>query len=271
MNPIQFFQAAAGGPGGTVLDIGAFMGEHASAFSQIVGPGGKVFAFEAQPFHFAQLSANLAQLPHHNAFAIARAVGDHNGFVTLNVDMTQTAQASTIIDDMAVSERLGSNFIRLRVESETVDHFCEQKKVQPSFLKIDVEGAESSVVRGAMQTIRTALPGMYLETTVHCHQQSIPSFPFMLEELGYRLFLVDVLWHRDRWVNQEPAYQSQQLHPFSADQCLEVGPVIMNLAAIHRSKLAREHPLISTRTGPAFFADAPRSDSAVAVTGEGPA
>jgi FkbM family methyltransferase len=256
MNPVRFFEVAAGA-GETVLDIGAFIGEYTGAFAQIVGPEGRVFAFECQPFHYAQLSRNVAQMGVKNVFTVCRAVSDRNGFITLNVDMTRTSQASTIISNMAVPERLGANFLTMTVETETVDHFCEQKQISPSFMKIDVEGAESSVVRGAMRTILDHLPGMYLETTIRCHQQNIPSFPFMLEELGYRLFLVDFLWHVDRWVAAEAAFHTEQLIPITADGCLEFAPVIMNLGAIHESKLSREHPLISSKSAADFLKTLP--------------
>jgi FkbM family methyltransferase len=252
MNPVRFFEVAAGA-GETVLDVGAFIGEYTGAFAQIVGPEGRVYAFECQPFHYAQLSRNVAQMGVKNVFTVCRAVSDRNGFITLNVDMTRTSQGSTIIPEVAVPERLGANFLTLTVETETVDHFCEQKQISPSFMKIDVEGAEGNVLRGAIRTIQQSLPGMYLETSVKANQVNIPSFPFMLEEMEYKLFLVDTLWHVDRWVPAEPAYQNEFLHPISAEDCLNLGSVILNVGAIHASKLQKDHPLISKKPAVEFF------------------
>jgi FkbM family methyltransferase len=252
MDPIKFFDMAAS-TDDTVLDIGAFMGQYAVALAQIVGPGGRVFAFECQPFHYAMLSRNMAQSGAKNVFTACRAISDENWFTTLNVDMNPDATASTIVPNMAVPERLGANFIRLSVETETVDHFCEEKQIAPAFIKVDVEGAEAKVLRGAMRTLARALPAMYLETTFRCHQQRIPSFPFMLEEIGYKLFLVDTVWHTDRWTAPLPTYQDEFVHPITAEECLGLGRVILNLGAIHLSKLWQDHPMISTERATDFF------------------
>ena len=47
-------------PGDTVLDVGAYIGTHALAFADHVGPGGRVISFEAQPASFTLLAHNMA-------------------------------------------------------------------------------------------------------------------------------------------------------------------------------------------------------------------
>jgi hypothetical protein len=59
-------------PGDVVLDVGAYIGTHALAFAERVGPGGHVYSFEAQPASFALLVRNLTAVA--NVTAVHAAV-----------------------------------------------------------------------------------------------------------------------------------------------------------------------------------------------------
>src|SRR5262245_10731234 len=65
--------------GGVCVDVGANIGIHSLLMSDLVGPEGRVFAFEPEPRNFALLEANLALNGVTNVTAVAAAVGDTVG------------------------------------------------------------------------------------------------------------------------------------------------------------------------------------------------
>ena len=66
-------------PGDVVLDLGSYCGLSASAFSDAVGPEGRVYCFEPDPRNFEILSLNLAQLGAANVVREQKAIADRAG------------------------------------------------------------------------------------------------------------------------------------------------------------------------------------------------
>lgn len=136
-NPAEVaaFRAAIA-PGDTVLDVGANVGAYALLFGRWVGAGGRVFAFEPSPQARAGLTQHL----------------DMNGLSPV------VAVRSEAIADLAGREPLLDQGVhggsRLGgagepVPTVTLDAFCAEQGITPSLVKVDVEGAELRVLRGA--------------------------------------------------------------------------------------------------------------------------
>ena len=72
----------------------------------------------------------------------------------------------------------------LRVRSTTLDCYCDEQKIQRlDLLKIDVEGAEALVLRGAVKTLSTLRPRILFEKNA----DSLSECQRILEDFGYRL------------------------------------------------------------------------------------
>lgn len=83
------------------------------------------------------------------------AVGDQDGEVQITVEASKLT-TSSIFERSKLTKRNGLTSTRV-VPCRTLDSICRTKNYQPPFLiKIDVEGAEFSVLRGAPQTIEYA-------------------------------------------------------------------------------------------------------------------
>lgn len=83
------------------------------------------------------------------------------------------------------------------VPSVSLDDFVRQIGHSIQFIKMDVEGAETSVLKGAVQTLRTFHPPMIVELHNDPSQKGLhPAIP-LLEELGYEI----------EWLN-EAGYRS---------------------------------------------------------------
>jgi len=76
-----------------------------------------------------------------------------------------------------------------RVPFVTIDDLCAELRIVPSLIKIDVEGAEAQVLRGAQRTLRDARPVLCLELHLDTLEQSGESVAELIDGLraaGYR-------------------------------------------------------------------------------------
>lgn len=132
-----------------VVDAGANMGWFSTLFARLVGPAGRVVAFEPVPATFARLEEHLAlNALGSNTLSIRAALADHTGTAPIRLakpGASGTATLATVQTQQASVEvpltTLDAELVRLELEG------CEM-------LKIDVEGAERLVLRGAEQTLR---------------------------------------------------------------------------------------------------------------------
>lgn len=140
-------------PGMVVFDIGAHFGEYTLLASSRVAEQGGVHAFEAQPTTAALLRRNCEANQLRNATVNWCAISDREGEVEFDVCDEPTMSA------IATSGRKAArHFRRIRVPSITLDGYCQQHSVWPDLLKIDVEGAELLVLRGAAGILQRSAP-----------------------------------------------------------------------------------------------------------------
>ena len=158
-NPAEYdaFRAATR-PGATVLDVGANVGAYALLFGQWARPGGHVFAFEPAPDAFEGLRRLVA----------ANRLGDVVTPVRAAASDV-TGQAALLADGFSGANRLvrRPGVRPAMVQTVTIDDFCAREGIVPSVIKIDVEGAELDVLRGARDTIRNAGDDLALFVEMH--------------------------------------------------------------------------------------------------------
>jgi FkbM family methyltransferase len=158
-NPAEYeaFRAASE-PGGIALDVGANVGAYALLFGRWMGPGGRVYAFEPAPDAFDGLSRHVALNGLGGVVTPVRAAAaGASGTATLRVDGISGANR--------LSDGGGGGSID--VEAVTIDDFCAREGIRPSVIKIDVEGAELEVLRGARETIRAGGDDLALFVEMH--------------------------------------------------------------------------------------------------------
>ena len=154
-------------PGMTALDVGANLGLYTVLLSRLVGPAGRVIAFEPDPHHFALLKRNCALNGCTNVEAHNMALGSGSGRFVLHKEILNSG-----------NHFLGASGCRhspseVEVDVASVDEFLPM--LQPDLVKIDVQGWEVEVLRG-MRRMLTASPhiALYLEF-----------WPFGLRRAGY--------------------------------------------------------------------------------------
>ncbi|MGH9701062.1 MAG: FkbM family methyltransferase [Candidatus Acidiferrales bacterium] len=183
-------------PGDTYFDVGGHIGYHASLAALRTGPAGRVYAFEADPAMHAKLAANLRQFPW--ATAVHSAVWERSG--TLEFERTSDRDESgwgtlTAVRDLRQGEHL-------RVAATTLDDFCAQAAhVRLDAMKIDAEGSELGILRGARATLERFRPIMVMEINQILLRQGGTTPTEIVDFLGgqdYRVYSLG--WKRiERW------------------------------------------------------------------------
>jgi len=131
--------------GDIIFDIGAQAGFYSLLAAELAGEKGKIFSFEPFPENVAYLKKNIGLNGYENIFVVEAAVSDKSGVVYF--------------------ERGESNFTGkiggsgLKIKSVSLDDLIEKGDLpEPDVLKIDVEGAELAVLKGASIVIKKCHP-----------------------------------------------------------------------------------------------------------------
>jgi len=138
-------------PGATVLDVGAHVGYYTLLSARLAGPGGRVIAFEPNPRNWDFLRRHVAI----------------NGLDTVEVEQAAASSAAgTARFDFGTGSGTGrlADGGALEVRTVRLDDFCRERSLRPTAIKIDVEGAELEVLRGAEEMVRTARPVIFRST-----------------------------------------------------------------------------------------------------------
>jgi FkbM family methyltransferase len=167
-------------PGMHVVNVGANVGYYAILAAHLVGPSGKVDAFEPNPVLAAILQDNI-ELNGFPSFARAHemAVAETPGRVRFTYLRRSPMNGSMVIDS-------GDGCIDTNVECVTLDNFFPQA---PDLVFVDAEGAEPLIVEGAERCIHDRHPLLVLEWSPLRYKQPKTS-ALRLMSLGYRAFEV---------------------------------------------------------------------------------
>ncbi len=182
-------------PGMTVIDIGAHIGYYTRIFSELVGPTGRVLAFEAEPENFNLLRAHVSGAKYRNVEVLPYAVADRAGKLLLHLSPGHTNHS--LVDGYTDSK--GAN----EVETVPLDPFLAGRGIdRVDFVKIDVEGAEPLVLAGMRETIaRSPHLAMLVELNpiaLRAGGNEPDALARSLENAGFRLLasLNDGSWGR---------------------------------------------------------------------------
>jgi FkbM family methyltransferase len=145
-------------PGMTVLDIGAHAGLYTLIASTLVGDAGRVVSFEPSPRERGRLLKHLGLNRRRNVTVEPVALGDTDGEATLYVVQgSETGCNSLRPGDVGDAQPV-------RVPLRRLDDYLASGEIRRvDVIKMDVEGAELSVLRGAETLLRTQGPVLLCE------------------------------------------------------------------------------------------------------------
>ncbi len=137
-------------PGMTVLDVGANHGMFSLEAAHLVGPEGVVHAFEPAPATRALLTSNLAANGLSTVAVFPSALGDTPGIARLRIHREMSGLNTLADHDVTWNRRILSADQVVEVPITTLDAHAEAQGLDwIDLLKIDVEGFELGVIRGA--------------------------------------------------------------------------------------------------------------------------
>jgi len=168
--------------GAQAVDVGAYKGSYLHWLRKAVGPQGRVFAFEPQPKLARYLEMMCAAMKWKNVRIYDRAVSDVVGRATLNVPGYDVSPGASL--EQAVAG--GTPCRAYECIVDTLDrHLQDAGRID--FLKVDAEGHELQVFRGAAGVLSRFMPVILFECeTRHLSKHSMQDVFSHLQNLGYQ-------------------------------------------------------------------------------------
>lgn len=158
--------------GKTIFDIGSHIGYHSIFFSRLVGVDGKIYAFEPNPFNVKRIKENIVKNSIRNIEVRNIALSSKNtetDFI-FSEDIENGTSSGGFIDESDTFYNKSTyeteiGFKRMKIPTKKIDDLDElrDKNLKVDILKIDVEGAESLVLEGGMETILRDKPIILIE------------------------------------------------------------------------------------------------------------
>jgi len=175
-------------PGMVIADIGANVGFYAVEMARSVGPGGRILAFEPDPLTFRLLQERVNRGSLSNVETYQVALGETSCRATLH------CSAYCRADNRLSPSHTESHVEVCEVEVCRLDEFLSGRDIHIDALKIDVQGSEERVLRGAEATLGRGVRWMWIEFSPN-HLRGSGSDPERFLEsltwLGMDLFAVN--------------------------------------------------------------------------------
>lgn len=165
-------------PGMTFVDAGANMGDYSLIAARAMGDHGLVVAFEPEPWNFGWLERNVALNGYCSVRCVQMALGDADREGELFIG--DGIGRHTMVP-------LAHHQETIQVEVRTLDSVLPELGVERvDLMKVDVEGAELRVLRGAAETLARS-DELKLFIDIHPGRQDPRPVCELLSDLGFSL------------------------------------------------------------------------------------
>jgi FkbM family methyltransferase len=202
-------------PGDVFIDIGANIGYDSLLAASLVGPTGAVVAIEASPKTFDMLKKNLSlNEDPSNIRAVNVAASDHYGTLDLFEISQRNLGAATTI------EGRGGKFIASVDAMPLTEILREDEIKRARLIKIDVEGAESTILNNIIDCIDAFPLGIdiIVETSPDDAEASRAVFKKM-KRAGFTAFEIENDYEKERYLFNRPLSPLIPAHVLPSNQC----------------------------------------------------
>jgi FkbM family methyltransferase len=152
-------------PGDTVVDCGANKGSYVWTLSRAAGKTGQVVAFEPQRKLAAYLREMVQSCGLHNVRIEEKGISDHAGTMQLMIPGGDTSPGASLEQGILQHEECAT----YPVEVVSLDEYFATRSRRITAIKIDVEGHEFAVLRGAQNILERDAPLLVFE----CEQRHL--------------------------------------------------------------------------------------------------
>jgi len=180
-------------PGDHAIDAGACWGDTALSFAQLGGPESKVYSFEFIPSNLEIMNRNFSLNPElkERIKVFEQPLWEEHNLRVFYKDNGPSSRISFVLFD----DSPGS------VETTSIDYLFEEGKIpKVDFIKMDIEGAELTCLKGAVQTIQKNKPKLAI--SVYHHLEDFLDIPEFIDSLnlGYRYYLRHFTIHKEETI-----------------------------------------------------------------------
>lgn len=166
-------------PGDVVVDIGANVGLYTKFMAELVGPSGKVLSIEPVPSTFTVLSSALGDLRSVEFQNVA--LSDRAGEAEMEIPLYESGYENYYQSHVLDASEAGqphAHLRRFKVRCVTLDSLCPDPR-RVSFVKMDAEGHEPHILRGARAMLEQGNAGWLVEA---------PGNPYDLDTVTGQIF-----------------------------------------------------------------------------------
>jgi FkbM family methyltransferase len=180
------------GPGAVAIDVGANVGAHTLTFARLVGPTGRVLAFEPNPAIHNRLVQNVGLNPLAHVQVFGCALGDATATLELRVPKADSGEASN--PGLASLVALETPHDLVKVAVRRLDDVIPEAGLQRlDVVKIDVQGYEYHTLQGMPDAIRRFAPAIIFEYEDWAWRQAGATFDDVatwLRGLSYSFWII---------------------------------------------------------------------------------
>lgn len=164
-----------------VLDIGTNIGETLLNFARLTGESGSVTGFEPVSYNYEKCRQNIRLNSYRNARVMQLALSDRNEWLSF--------EDSDNFNSGGIYMQRDTGKTGNRVKAMPLDDFIRENAIaKVDFIKMDVEGFEMNVLKGAKKTIEQFHPVLYIEVddaNLRRQGSSAAELEFFLKEMNY--------------------------------------------------------------------------------------
>jgi len=149
--------------GKTVYDIGGYEGIFTLFFAREVGEHGMVITFEPNPVSYRKIIDNVKVNQFDNVKVFNFAIGERKSTAKLVLEDFEVGTGEIMSDnDVTISSMKGKKYVQVEIDS--IDGLIYDGVIpKPQFIKIDVEGFELEVLKGAATNLEQSRPQLFIE------------------------------------------------------------------------------------------------------------
>ncbi|MBS1634829.1 MAG: FkbM family methyltransferase [Bacteroidetes bacterium] len=183
-----------------ILDIGANIGQTSIAFAKHINSSSKIWAFEPEPLNYKKCLTNINLNTIQNIELIQAGLGSYEHEAYMDPQMSRNRGGSH------VQETKGNGH---SIRIITLDTFVRERKIKVDLVKMDVEGYEYEVLKGAREFLSDQHPILFIEVDEQ-HLKKQNSTPAMI--MDYLNELHYTVYHATNHVVVTKAYDFSNCH-----------------------------------------------------------
>jgi len=171
--------------GDKVLEVGTHIGYMTQIFEEIIGDDGQVVVVEPTPESNYYLKKNVLPTTQVISKAASNYCGKSKFYTSNSGGFTNSLDKEFLVGfEEKILKKQSNNYEvnAINVDVDTLDNICKEHDFYPTFLKIDVEGAELNVLKGA-SNILNSVNSLMIEITFPSDAKEIFQ---ILEKNGFK-------------------------------------------------------------------------------------